>query len=416
MTIMHIDANSAYLSWTAVHMLEKGYPIDIRDIPSCIAGDPKNRHGIILAKSGPAKKYKIQTGESLMEARKRCPELAVYPPNYDLFLLCSNAMYEILREYSPLVQRYSIDECFLDYRAMGRNAKNPVDVAFEIKNRIHDELGFTVNVGVSNNKLLAKMAGELRKPNVVETIWPDEVPAKLWPLPVGDLFMVGRATTKKLLAMNIRTVGDLANADPNMLKVLLKNVHGQLVWEYANGLDLTPVTTNSDIFQKSVGNSITIPYDVSTEKEARQVLLALCERVGMRLRKLGCKASLVSVHLRTSEFTGRGHQIQLSYHTDSTSDIYRVGWQLVEESWRHEPLRQMGISAGNFAPVDQEQISLFHPKDLEKDEQMNRAVDRIRSRYGDRSIIRGAFANTNVNAIQGGVNDGDFLMMGGYSL
>lgn len=416
MTIMHIDANSAYLSWTAVHMLEKGYPVDIRDIPSCIAGDPKNRHGIILAKSGPAKKYKIQTGESLMEARKRCPELVVYPPNYDLFLLCSNAMYEILREYSPLVQRYSIDECFLDYRATGRSAKDPVEVATEIKNRIHDELGFTVNVGVSVNKLLAKMAGELRKPNVVETIWPHEVPAKLWPLPVGELFMVGRATSKKLLAMNIRTVGELANADLNLLKVLLKNVHGQLVWEYANGLDLTPVTTNSEIFQKSVGNSITIPYDVSTEKEAKEVLLALCERVGMRIRKLGCKASLISVHLRTNEFTGRGHQVQLSYYTDSTSDIYRVGWQLVEESWRREPLRQMGISAGNFAPSDREQLSLFHPQDLEKDEQMNRAVDRIRLRYGDRAIIRGVFANTNVNAIQGGVNDGDFLMMGGYSL
>lgn len=416
MTIMHIDANSAYLSWTAVHMLEKGYPIDIRDIPSCIAGDPRNRHGIILAKSGPAKKYKIQTGESIMEARKRCPDLVVYPPNYDLFLLCSNAMYEILREYSPLVQRYSIDECFLDYRDTGRSVKDPVEVAVEIKNRIHDELGFTVNVGVSVNKLLAKMAGELRKPNVVETIWPDEVPAKLWPLPVGELFMVGRATSKKLLSMNIRTVGDLANADVNMLKVLLKKVHGQLVWEYANGLDLTPVTTNSDIFQKSVGNSITIPYDVSTEKEAKEVLLALCERVGMRIRKLGCKASLISVHLKTNEFTGRGHQVQLSYYTDSTSDLYRVGWQLVEETWRREPLRQMGISAGNLSPADREQLSLFHPKDLEKDEQMNRAVDRIRVRYGDRSIIRGVFANTGVNAIQGGVNDGDFLMMGGYSL
>ena len=228
--------------------------------------------------------------------------------------------------------------------------------------------------------------------------------------------MVGRATSKKLLAMNIRTVGDLANADLNLLKVLLKNVHGQLVWEYANGLDLTPVTTNSEIFQKSVGNSITIPYDVSTEKEAKEVLLALCERVGMRIRKLGCKASLISIHLKTNEFTGRGHQVQLSYYTDSTSDIYRVGWQLVEEAWRREPLRQMGISAGNFAPSDREQLSLFHPIDLEKDEQMNRAVDRIRLRYGDRAIIRGVFANTNVNAIQGGVNDGDFLMMGGYSL
>lgn len=415
MTIMHIDANSAYLSWTAVRLLEQGYPTDIRDIPSCIAGDPKNRHGIILAKSIPAKKFRIQTGESLMEALRKCPELLILPPDYDLFLLCSNAMYAILREYSPLVCRYSVDECFLDYRAVPGDSRPPTEVAAEMKDRIHRELGFTVNVGVSSNMLLAKMAGELRKPDIVETLWPGEVPAKLWPLPVGDLFMVGRATGRKLGALGIRTVGDLARADSNHLRTLFKS-HGQLIWEYANGIDRAPLVPNADIPRKSVGNSTTMAYDVSTPREARQVLLALCERVGMRLRRLGMRASLVSVHLCTHEFSGRGRQIQLSYDTDSTSELYRVGWELLSALWKGEPLRKMGISAGNFAPPDQSQLSLFGPAALEKDEQVNRAVDRIRERYGDEAIIRGVFAASPVQPIQGGVRGGEYPMMGGYSL
>ena len=360
MSILHIDANSAYLSWTAVQLLEKGFATDIREIPSCIAGDPKNRHGIILAKSQSAKKSGVATGESLMEARQKCPELAVYPPNYDLFLQCSNAMFELLQEYSPLVQRYSIDECFLEYHQVGGDARPPEVVGREIGNRIWQDLGFTVNVGISSNKLLAKMAGELRKPDVTETLWPEEIPRKLWPLPVEDLFMVGRATSRKLRTININTIGDLAKTDVHLLRSLLKS-HGQLVWEYANGLDRTPVMTNNHILHKSVGNSITIPYDVTTAKEAREVLLALCERVGMRMRRLGSRATLVSVHIRTQDFFGRGHQIQ------------------------------------------------------QREERLNQAVDQIRQRFGEESLIRGTFANGNVHPIQGGVHQGDYLMMGGYS-
>ena len=180
-TIFHIDANSAYLSWTAAAMLEKGYPVDIREIPSVISGDPLNRHGIILAKSIPAKKYGIATGQSLFEAKQKCPELAVFPPSYDLYMLCSNAMYHILQEYSPLVERYSIDECFLDYTASRSRFGDPLDVAYEIKDRIKNELGFTVNIGISCNKLLAKMGGELKKPDQIHTLWPDEIEKRCGP-------------------------------------------------------------------------------------------------------------------------------------------------------------------------------------------------------------------------------------------
>ncbi|MFQ7739611.1 MAG: DNA polymerase IV, partial [Emergencia timonensis] len=203
---MHVDANSAYLSWTAVDLLEKGYPLDIRTVPAAIAGNPEDRHGIILAKSIPAKKYKIGTGESLYESKQRCPELLLFPPNYDLYLSCSNAMYSILQEYSPVIQRYSVDECFVDFDHCEKRFGRPEEAAFEIKERIKRELGFTVNVGVGNNKLLAKMAGELKKPDLVHTILSQkELEEKLWPLDVRELFMVGRASAKKLNKININT-------------------------------------------------------------------------------------------------------------------------------------------------------------------------------------------------------------------
>ena len=278
-------------------MLEKGYPVDIREIPAVISGDPLSRHGIILAKSMLAKKYGIGTGQSLFEARQKCPNLAVFPPDYDLYMLCSNAMYNILLEYSPVVERYSIDECFLDYTASQKKFGSPIEAAMEIKERIKKELGYTVNIGVSSSKLLAKMGGELKKPDRVHTLWPEEIEKKMWPLPVGELFMVGRATAGKLMKININTIGDLAKADPNYMKALLKTP-GMLVWAYANGIDYSDVTLNRDIIQKGVGNSTTIAYDVTDRREAHMIILALTERVAMRLRKLGYLASLVSVSVK----------------------------------------------------------------------------------------------------------------------
>ena len=207
-TIFHIDANSAYLSWTAIAMLERGYRIDIREIPSAIAGDPKNRQGIILAKSLPAKSFGIGTGESLMEAKRKCPGLSVYAPDYDLYMLCSNAMYDLLCEYSPSVQRYSVDECFLDYTASAKRFGDPLDIAYLIKERIKKELGFTVNIGISTNMLLAKMGSELKKPDRIHTLYLSEIEEKMWPLPVSELFMVGRGdgTETEKTSISIRSV------------------------------------------------------------------------------------------------------------------------------------------------------------------------------------------------------------------
>lgn len=414
---LHIDANSAYLSWTAVSLLEKGYPTDIRTIPSVIAGNPENRRGIILTKSIPAKKYGISTGESLFEAKIKCLEIAVFPPDYDLYLSCSNAMFDILAEYSPLIQRYSVDECFMDFTLSRSRFGNPVTAAYEIKERIKRELGFTVNIGVSCNKLLAKMGSELQKPDKVHTLYPEEIPSKMWPLPVRELFMVGRATAKKLNRININTIGDLAKADPSHMKALLKS-HGELVWNYANGLDYSPVIKNSQIVQKGVGNSTTIAYDIKERKEACSILLALCERTAMRLRRLKTKGSLVSISIKTNTFVRYSHQVQLNNFVDSASDIYYYACRLLDDCWKGEAIRQMGVSVSAFGEDNEMQLSIFESRcyEYERNSKLEYVIDQIREKYGEQAVVRGTFVNSDVEPLQGGVNDGNYLMMGGYQL
>ena len=413
---MHIDANNAYLSWTAVNMLEKGYHIDLRKVPSAVAGDPKSRHGIILTKSIPAKKLGIHTGESLMEARQKCPELIVLPSDYDLYLKCSEAMHDILSGYSDRIERYSVDECWMDYTDSAPLFGDPIEVAYEIKERIKKELGFTVNIGVSENKLLAKMASELKKPDMLHTLFPGEIEEKMWPLPVGDLFFVGRATRVKLLRLNIRTIGELAKADRTLLCSTLKPVHGTLVWKFANGIDDSPVTPNGDVIRKGVGNSTTIPYDVYTEKEAYEVLLAISEMLGGRLRKLKCGGRTVSLTIRNSDLFWYRHQKKLVNAISTTTEIYETAIMLFNECWRKEPVRQLGIHLSDLSESSCFQLSIFDRHDVENLRRIDDAVDNIRKRFGDGAIMRAAFANTDLSPMLGGINDGNYLMMGGYSL
>lgn len=413
MLIFHVDVNSAYLSWTAAALLEEGYHVDLRTIPSVIAGDPNNRHGIILTKSIPAKKYGIKTADTLFEARKKCPQLQVFRPDYDLYLSCSNAMHDLLSEYSPKIQRYSVDESFCDMTDSPEAKEDSVKLAHKIKDRIKHELGFTVNIGIGMNKLCAKMAGELKKPDMVHTLWPEEIPDKLWLLPVGELFMVGRATEKKLKKFSITTIGELAKADPIFLKSILKS-HGILVHDYANGIDDDPVTVNNEIVQKGLGNGLTYPYDMETKEELSKELLALCERVGGRLRKMQKTASLVSVHLRSSDLHGYSHQIKLASPIDTTDEIYEMAGNLIDEMWKGEPVRAMSVSVSELSSDRPVQLTMFDLKDREKARKLDSAVDNIRKLFGERSIFRGTFANSEISPIQGGVNDGNYLMMGGF--
>ena len=391
MIIFHIDANSAYLSWTAAEMLKNGYPIDIREIDSAIGGDPEKRHGVILAKSMSAKKKGVRTGESLFEAFRKCPNLEIFPPDHKLYAQYSKAMYALLSEYTPQIERYSIDEYWMDYTASESRFGPPEKVAYEIRDRIKNELGFTVNVGVSSNKLLAKMASELEKPNRVHTLWPQEIPDKLWPLPVRELFMVGPAAEKKLVKSNIRTIGDLANADPVYLRSILKS-QGEMIWQYARGIDNSPVYTEGEVAQKGYGNGITIDHDVTDRDDARGVILALVDKVSMRLRAGDSTCNVVTLSLTYSDFRKVSKQRLLPSYTASTSEIKNQAFRLLDELWKGAPIRQITVSVSGLAPQGELQLSLTDYADPLKEEKVDQVVDQIRKKFGTASVVRGRLA------------------------
>lgn len=408
--IFHIDVNSAYLSWEAVHRLQHGDPLDLRTVPSVVGGDPVTRHGIVLTKSIPAKKFNIQTGESIFSASAKCPNLIIVRPNYSLYMQCSKAFCDILKEYSPVIEQYSIDEYFMDFSNMERLYKDPIEAAYTIKDRIKEELGFTVNVGISTNKILAKMASELKKPDRVHTIFHNEIADKMWVLPIEELFMVGRATAKKLRSRAITTIGDLAHYDPKLIKLFLMS-HGMLVWNYANGIEYSPVRENRRPLIKGIGNSTTISFDVEDKTTAHLVLLSLTETVAARLRQSGYCARLVSVSLRTNEFYNCSHQRKIFSATDCTNAIHEIACELFDELWKGEPVRHLGVRVSELCKNDFYQIALFE-KDYEKQRTVDRAVDSIRQRYGNGSVFRSSFLNSGVRFSSGGtIDDAEYPMM-----
>jgi DNA polymerase-4 len=401
--IFHVDVNSAFLSWEAVYRMKHlGCTQDLRDIPSAVCGDIKKRHGIILAKSVPAKKYGIQTGETIGEALKKCPTLELVQPHYNLYETSSKAFIEILKEYTPDVEKYSIDECYMDMTGTQSLFGAPVVVANLIKDRIYKELGFTVNIGVSNNKLLAKMAGDFKKPNLVHTLFPDEVQKKFWHLPVSELFFVGRATTKKLFSLGIRTIGELAKADVNMLRAHL-NKHGEVIWNFANGIDVSVVEPPPA--RKGYGNSTTIAFDVTDEVTAKMVLLALAESVSACLRKDNVKAEVIAVSIKDFEFHHCSHQMTLFSGTNVTNEIHAAACQLFDESWSGEPIRNLGIHTSRIVADESErQLTLFDNNRFEKLEKMDQAIDRIRSRYGIDAVKRATFLECKIDHMSGGIS------------
>ncbi|KUO78560.1 MAG: DNA polymerase IV [Desulfosporosinus sp. BRH_c37] len=408
--IFHIDVNSAYLSWEAVHRLQHGDPLDLRTVPSVVGGDPLTRHGIVLTKSIPAKKFNIQTGESIFSASAKCPDLIIVRPNYSLYMQCSKAFGDILREYSSLIEQYSIDEYFMDFSNMERLYKDPLETAYTIKNRIKNELGFTVNVGISTNKILAKMASELKKPDKVHTIFPSEIAEKMWVLPIEELFMVGRATAKKLRSRAINTIGDLANYDPKIIKLFLMS-HGMLIWNYANGIEYNPVRENRRPVIKGIGNSTTIAFNVEDKRTAHLVLLSLTETVAARLRQSGYCARLVAVSLKTNEFYNCSHQRKIFSAIDCTNAIHEVTCELFDELWKGEPIRHLGVRVSELCQNDFHQLALFE-KDYAKQRAVDQTVDSLRERFGNGSVFRSSFLNSGVRFSTGGtVDDEEYPMM-----
>lgn len=396
--IFHIDVNSAFLSWTAVEQLKNGFEYDIREIPAIIGGEQQSRHGIVLAKSILAKQYGIITGEPVVHAIRKCPEIKMFPPNHRMYQEYSERLMEFLRTYTPDIEQMSVDECYMDFTGIAYKYHSPVEAALEIKDAVYEKFGFTVNIGISVNRLLAKMASDLEKPNKVHTLFPEEIPLKMWPLPVSELYMAGRSSVGVLRKLEIRTIGELAKADPALLELHLKS-HGRTLWEFANGKDASKVI-REQVENKGVGNSTTLSKDVTTEDNAKEVLLMLAETVGARLRKEQQKANMLSVEIKYSTFQSVSHQKQIERATNTDQVIYENACELFRELWNGEPIRLLGIRTSKLKDDEApEQMNIFdfqneqirgNVKDA-KHQKLDKALDTIREKFGENAIKRGTF-------------------------
>lgn len=401
--IYHIDVNSAFLSWTAVKRLrDNPEALDIRTIPAVIGGDEKKRHGIVLAQSVPAKAYGIQTGEPLVQTRKKCPDILIVPPDFATYVSMSEQLMNFLKQTAPVVEQYSIDEAFCDMTGTGLLYGDPVAFAHQLKDDILNRFGFTVNIGISTNKLLAKMASDFKKPNLVHTLFPEEIPQKMWPLPVGELFFVGPSMCKKLEALGIHTIGDVAVSNPQLLVSHFKK-HGELIWNYANGFDIE-LPVNHKAANKSFGNSVTLHFDVTDAENAKTILLSLSETVGARIRAEHAYIGVVSVTIVDNEFRHLSRQCTLSTPTDITEIIYENACRLFDLTWNHVPIRLLGVSTAHATDTAFHQMSLFDEDKNERFAMLNKAVDSIRDKYGEDSIKRARFLDNGCTHMSGGLN------------
>ena len=423
--IFHIDVNSAFLSWTAAATpVDETHP-DLRNIPSIIGGDAKTRHGIVLAKSTPAKAFGIQTAEPVASALKKCPGLVVVPPDHTLYSRRSQELMDLLRGYTPDIEQVSVDECYMDFTPIAHRFDSPVSAADQIRKAVLEHLGFTVNVGISVNRLLAKMASDFTKPNRTHTLFPEEIPSKMWPLPVDDLFMVGRSSAGRLHELGIHTIGDLAGTDLSFLEAHFKS-HGRTMYQFANGIASDRIRLEKEA-AKGIGNSTTVAEDVITAEAACKVLLRLSQKVAGRLRSHQKKASCVTVEIKYADFVVNTHQALLPVPVDDTSSIYEAARDLFFESWNGNPIRLFGVRTTHLTDSDAPvQMTLFDlgmdnssvQNNMEhinnemlqnssrndkgavqsssrsirdsKRQKAEQAADRIRQRYGNQAIMRGA--------------------------
>lgn len=385
--ILHVDCNNAFLSWTAVNMLHNGSKVDIRNRYAVIGGDEATRHGIVLAKSNPCKSHGVKTAETLYSARKKCPYLEVYPPNFKIYKKYSDIMYTYLCNYSNKIERYSIDECFIDYTDSYSKFGDPVKLAYKIKNDIRDNFGFTVNVGVGNNKLLAKMASDFSKPDKVHTLFSNEVRSKMWGLDVDELFMIGKTSSKKLHELGINKIGELANTEMDFLMRHFKSM-GKMMWEYANGIDNSEVESDRGN-PKSISNSMVLPYDYSNIDDIYKIIKKLASDTGKKLREKKMYTSNVNIWIKFHDFTKVSKQIALDNLINSDNDIYENAIKLLDKLWNSDSdkkIRALCVGVSNLTDVYKVQLSIFNDNVIEKKDELKDTLDSIRKKYGDKSI------------------------------
>ena len=383
--IFHIDVNNAFLSWTAVYLLKEGYKKDIRKIPAVIGGDEKQRRGIVLAKSPIAKKYGIVTAETLYSARKKCGWLEVFPPNYPFYVEQSKKLYSYLASYTPNIEQYSIDECFLDMTGTSLLYGNDyLKLAYKIKNEIREKYGFTVNIGIGENKLCAKMASDFEKPDKVHTLYMNEIETKMWPLPVNDLFMLGRSSAKRLEELGIKTIGDLAKCSPTFLRKHFKK-QGDYFLEASKGIDYSPVVPKS-AKNKCISISRTLPYDYTKKEDLEKVLFDEVESVTFDLRRKKLYAKTVAITYRNFLFKNYSHQMTMDNPTDLTNDIYNQVLVLFARSWKEDPIRNIGVRLSDLTDEKKEQMSIFDNIEKKEVSEVEKVMDEIINKFGRDSL------------------------------
>lgn len=389
--IFHIDVNSAYLSWTAVEQLKNGAAVDLREIPAIIGGDQKSRHGVVLAKSPAAKRYGIRTGEPVANAFRKCPNLVMYPPEHKMYREKSRKLMEYLRTFTKEIEQVSVDECYMDFTGIADRWDSPVDGAAEIKDGIKNRFGFTVNIGISTNKLLAKMASDFEKPDRIHTLFQEEIKEKMWPLPVGELYMAGRSSVETLKKLEINTIGDLAQTDLKLVMLHLKS-HGKMLWEFANGIGTSAVQSEPDE-AKGIGNSTTLSEDAATMEEIRPVFERLAQSVGRRLKKAEKKAGMISMEIKYYDFRTVSHQIRLDKPVNDPEVLKETACSLFLEVWSGEPVRLLGIRTSKLTDeAAPEQLSIFDiemPEEPdEKHKRLKNAMDELNRRFGEGAVMK----------------------------
>ena len=391
--IMHIDVNNAFLSWTAVEFIKNGVKEDIRLIPAVIGGDEASRHGVVLAKSNIAKQFGIKTGETIYQAKKKCPQIRIFPTKHDLYKQYSNKLYNLLLTYTNKIEKFSIDECFLDCSDFIKSRQDFLKFANEISQRIKKELLFTVNIGLSDNKILAKMASDFEKPDKIHTLYQEEIQEKIWHFPIEELFMVGKKSAEKLRSIGITKICELATANPKMITKRFGKF-GTMIWENANGINNDEVVYEEEV-PKSIGNSVTLPEDYTDINELNKILLSLAEKLGYRIRKYGLKASTVGIQIKTNEFLKYSHQKTLNKSTSNTQEIYNTAKELLEDLYKNQPIRLVGVKLDNLTDNEFNQISIFEqPAKKEKNSKLDNVIDNIKDKYGYDSITLGTIMKT----------------------
>ena len=390
--IMHIDVNNAFLSWTALYLLEQGYQTDIRNIEAIIAGDPKKRSGIVLAKSTPAKIKGIKTAETIYEAKRKCPNLKIFKPTYEMYKRKSEELFNLLKTYTPDIEKASVDEGYLDYGKIKNIYGDELEFAKKIQEQIKQELGFTVNIGIANNKLCAKMASDFSKPNKIHTLYKHEIKQKMYPLPIEDLFGVGKQTAQKLRYLNINKIEDLAKQDEYSLRKLFKNQAKHLI-EIANGIDNSKVDSSIYI-PKGISHELTLKEDATSKQELYQHLRTLSEMVSKRIRKENKYAKVICVILKDNNFKRYSHQKKLKNQVNSYNEIYNYSKEILNEFYKNEKIRLIGIRLDDLTEEKTYQTSLFD-KHSEKDEKIDKIIDQINDKYGKQVLKRASNIDNN---------------------